>query len=982
VPVDRVRHDVQADWAVAWLGDSEMADRVRAFAWQATPVGALASWPRCLRFAATTCLRSPSQMAVYWGPDLNCIYNDAERDILGDLHPGALGLPARELLRDSWELTGPQLRGVMGRGATTWAEDQPLSVNRTGVLEVGYFTYSYSPVLDDAGAVGGVLLVTRDTTARVIAERRLDTLRDLATHSIDAPTERGACASVARALEGRADIRFVSIYLRGGDGLTRVAGSGDNWLATPRDLDLDRPAPLEAAAARALAQRSPVEVGLVLGVEPDTVRPTFVAPIGDGAGEPPSGLIVLGAGREVVLDEPYRRFLNMVWAGVTRSLAAARQRDAERDRTRAIAALDDAKTALFTNASHELRTPLALILGQLEQLQDEGGSSAWADARITSARRSALRMLKLVNALLDFSRLEAGEHVGAFELTDLPEVTREIAAMFRSAAERAQLRLTVDCPPIAEGTYVDREAWEAIVSNLLSNALKFTLEGEIRVRTGVTDGRFHLTVGDTGIGMTASERRHMFSRFHRGADPRARTHEGSGIGLALVYELVRAHGGTIEARSRRGHGTTMTVRLPLGRAHLDPQRVVATPSRFAVGRAAQMFVAEADGWLDGASAQTAAGTLAAREGPSRSPASAPRRRPHALVVEDNADMRDYLQRLLAPHFSVSAAPDGAVARRVALADPPEVVISDTMMPGLDGFGLIRELREDPRTCHVPVVLVSARADPESTLRALDLGADDYLVKPFGRRELVARVQATVENAALRADAAAEHGRTAERRAREAELRALLNDLRAAQRRVAAAGDAERRRIERNLHDGAQQRLISLRLELGLLQEMIERDPAEARQRLARLRSELDDALEELRELAHGLYPPVLASDGLLAALTAAARRAPIPVTVASAGVRRVTPAIESTAYFCCLEAVQNAAKHAGADARAGIRLTMADGLLSFVIDDDGRGFDVDHVGGGSGLTNLRDRLEALGGHLTVRSEPGRGTTIGAEIPLP
>lgn len=222
----------------------------------------------------------------------------------------------------------------------------------------------------------------------------------------------------------------------------------------------------------------------------------------------------------------------------------------------------------------------------------------------------------------------------------------------------------------------------------------------------------------------------------------------------------------------------------------------------------------------------------------------------------------------------------------------------------------------------------------------------------------------------------------ERTRHESEPQTLLNDLRAAQRRVALAGDAERRRIERDLHDGAQQRLMALRLELGLLEERVSDDPKRATEMLRSLRLELDEALEELRELAHGLYPPLLASDGLEAALAATARRSAIPLTIDARGMTRAPRAIESTAYFCCLEALQNAAKHAGPDARAVIELRMEDGSLSFSVRDDGAGFDPGDLRPGYGLINLRDRLSALGGDASVTSAPGAGTMVTGHIPLP
>lgn len=241
---------------------------------------------------------------------------------------------------------------------------------------------------------------------------------------------------------------------------------------------------------------------------------------------------------------------------------------------------------------------------------------------------------------------------------------------------------------------------------------------------------------------------------------------------------------------------------------------------------------------------------------------------------------------------------------------------------------------------------------------------------------------TLPNARLRTDAAVTQGRLGERARHDDELRALLSDLRAAQHRVAVAGDTERRRIERDLHDGAQQRLMALRLELGLLEERLQDDPRRALEMLRGLRRDLDEALDELRELAHGLHPPLLASDGLEAALGVMARRSAIPVTIAATQMTRTARSIESTVYFCCLEALQNATKHAGPNAHVTIGLEMADGVMRFAVSDSGAGFDPCAVRPGHGLINLRDRLQALGGDASVTSSPGAGTIVAGHIPLP
>jgi len=554
----------------AWLGNSEMAQRLLAFDWAGTPLGPIDGWPASLRSIVGVCLRSPFQMAIYWGPDLNCIYNDAECDVLGNLHPGALGLPARELLKDSWQITGRQLRRVMEEGETTWCEDQPLMVDRHGGAEVSYFTYAYSPIPDDDGTVGGVLLVTQDTTSRVLAERRLRTLRSLAGASMDATDECVACEAAAAALVGGPDVTFALVYVLdelGSAARCVAAASQGRCVPLHPTIDFDRD-DRDSSLFRALADRSldgqlVDSTRLVESGEHAQLPPLcFVTSVARGASDPVSGFLVAGVGREQRFDDSYSDFLRLAASGIGRSVAAARARGFERER------------------------------------------------------------------------------------------------------------------------------------------------------------------------------------------------------------------------------------------------------------------------------------------------------------------------------------------------------------------------------------------------------------------------------------AAARGREEERAKREAELRKLISDLRAARRRLVAAGSAERQRIERDLHDGAQQRLTVIRLELTLLAEMVEASDTRAAAKLAGIREQLDAALAELRELAHGLYPPLLASDGLSVALCEAARRASIGVTVDADGSGRAPRSIETAAYFCCLEAMQNAAKHGGEEVHATIRLRMSGGMLDFGVTDDGAGFDTASVRPGYGLINMRDRVDALGGLIDVISAPGKGTTVHGRIPLP
>jgi signal transduction histidine kinase len=361
--------------------------------------------------------------------------------------------------------------------------------------------------------------------------------------------------------------------------------------------------------------------------------------------ERPRAILVAAVSPMRALDEDYRTFFGLVATQIASGLADAQAIQEEHRRAEALAEIDRAKTAFFSNVSHEFRTPLTLMLGPLEEALADATLPAEAATALGVAHRNSLRLLKLVNTLLEFSRIEAGRVEAMFEPTDLATLTSELASVFRSAIEKAGMQLLVDCPPddcppTAEPVYVDRDMWEKVVLNLLSNAFKFTFEGTITVR--VRGGE--LTVEDTGVGIAEADLPKMFQRFHRVKHARSRTHEGSGIGLALVQELVRLHGGEVSVRSTEGKGTTFVVRLPAGRAHPAADRIrTARPlSRPATTR-----------------------LRFSRRRCAGCPASTPCRRPRrergarVLLADDNADMREYLRRLLERSYEVTAVADGA-----------------------------------------------------------------------------------------------------------------------------------------------------------------------------------------------------------------------------------------------------------------------------------------------------------------------------------
>jgi PAS domain S-box-containing protein len=908
-----------------------MADMVRDFDWSTTPLGPLEAWSPVLRTSLAMCLHSRFPMVVYWGRELIYLYNDANRDVIGQLHPKALGRPAQEILPESWDVVGPRLRAVLERGEASWAVDEKLVFHFRERPETGYFTYSYSPIHDVDGGVGGVLLVGQDTTERVLAERRIELLRRLAAAGT-ANTVDEASRTLIAALHESPDIPLAAIHLAEGAKYRCVAASAGI-----------------ASAPERLVRGEFVPASRLMRGE---ALPQWATAVPfDG------GVLVAALSDEHVFDSEYRRLLERVAAQVGHSVAAARLHERIRRHAQEVEALDMAKTTFFSNAAHELRAPLSLILGGLEQAR-EGSRSEWLDL----ARRNGLRMLRIVDALLDYSKLEARVHTGVFQPTDVGDLARRLVAMFESAATLAGLELVNDCRALGEPVYVDREAWEKVIGNLLSNALKFTAEGRIVVTTELDGEHAILTVADTGIGIAPGDLDHVFSRFYRLSDPRARSREGTGIGLALVRELVHLHGGTIEARSRPGEGTQMVVQIPRGRAHLPPDELGDEGPVDRIGDAASLFVEDAVGWFAGPSP-------APREDRWLSAVTAGEAPARVLVVDDNADMRAYLAQLLASYFEVVTAQDGDSALAAAIAETPDVVVSDVMMPGLDGLELVRALRANAQTQDVPIMLLSAR-DDAGRLDALRLGADDYLLKPVSARELVARVRATVQLFRVRREVAEARGRLEERIGVE-------RDLRAAHRRVVTAADAERRRIERNLHDGAQQRLIAILMRL----EAIADDPANRQGALGPICEELARALEELRDLAHGLFPPLLVSDGLEAALDAATRRAGLPVRLEARGIGRFGPEVEAAVYFCCVEALQNAAKHAGAGARATVTVSRTPSTLEFSVEDDGAGFVPAHTRQRYGLANLRDRVEALGGTSEIVSAPDRGTVVRGAVPI-
>ena len=723
-----------------------MGERIRAFDWASTPPGPVEKWPPSLLTLVATSLRSRFPIVIWWGHEhYTMFYNDAYIPFLGKTkHPGWLGRSGRDCWKEIWPVIGPMLESVFETAQPTWSEDLLLVLDRNLPHEEAYFTFSYSAIPGTVDAVDGIFCACTETTERVIGERRLRTLRDLANSASQAREAAMACEMAARLFDqNTTDLPFTLIYLLDSDRAAArlVAHSGAGTagliqasstvsLSSARDA---MPWPFDEVAREGTAVRvSPLPgewAVMPAGLWPEPADGALVLPLRSPGDNQVTGFLVAGVNPRRPLDESYRDFLQMAAGHVATALANARAYEEEHRRAEALAELDRAKTLFFSNISHEFRTPLTLMLGPLADLLAERESlgDTYRES-LELVQRNAFRLLKLVNTLLDFSRIEAGRIQAHYEPTDLAQYTADLASTFRSAIERAGLTLHLTLPEHPVPLFLDRDMWEKIIFNLLSNAFKFTFRGSIEVVLQEWDTDVQVQIRDTGVGIPASALPHIFARFHRVEGTKSRSIEGSGIGLALVQELVRLHEGNIAAASAEGQGTTFTITLPKGNAHLSQDLLHAGSEPAPTALEAAPYLQEMLGWLaESASPVSTAEIMAAEQAADFAD------RPRIVLADDNTDMREYMQRLLSSHFEVEAVSNGTQALQAIAARTPDLVVTDVMMPEQDGFQLLQVLKTDPETARIPVILVSARAGEEAVIEGVQAGADDYLVKPFSAR---------------------------------------------------------------------------------------------------------------------------------------------------------------------------------------------------------------------------------------------------------
>jgi signal transduction histidine kinase/CheY-like chemotaxis protein len=715
----REPQELPPDLAEAVALGGEMGRLFAEFDWAAHPLGSPVGWPAELRSAVAVVLTSRFPIVLWLGADdLFVVYNDAYIQILGDKHPAALGRRGRFVWWDIWDPISPMLASVIATGEATWSHDLMLPMMTGGRRRERYFTFTYSPLVGGNGEICGIFCPSWETTERVISERRLHLLNAVASATMETRTVDDAVSAAVSVCAGQPDVPFVAAYVSGADA-AEITLRG----ATPSVLPLLpptlgkltdwQPTARSRAQVRIIDNVASVIQGLdeVLGADcPDQA---LVLPMGDNA---IAGALVVGTNPRCPLDAQYRGFCQLLADQLSSALASVVSHEQQRHRADALAELDRAKTAFLTNVSHEFRTPLTLLLGPLEDALADVDPSTVLSERLQTARRNAGRLRRLVDSLLQFSRIEAGRATTRLVCTDVGALTERIASSFTELSDQAGLELVLHCRQALAD--IDPDMWETIVLNLMSNAVKYTLSGSITVVVHSGEDHVRISVEDTGVGIAEADLKQLGQRFFRVDTELGRSVEGTGIGLSLVRGLVELQHGSLQITSELRRGTKVAITLP--------KSVTGTPIEPApVDLFDNPYVVEAGQWV-APPTQTVAGEDA---------------RQLVLIADDNADMRAHLERVLSTHWRTVLVADGEAALQAAHDLRPDAIVTDVMMPKLGGFDFISSIRGDPELAATPIVVLSARAGDEAVREGYAGGADDYLPKPFRSQELVDRIAA-------------------------------------------------------------------------------------------------------------------------------------------------------------------------------------------------------------------------------------------------
>lgn len=851
-----------------FLASTDCGRTILTVDWAQTCLGPIDSWTQELRSHVMATLASPFHTALWLGEESVLLYNDAYARLLGAKHPAAMGKSGAEGWAEVWDVIGPLASQVM-LGKTMFFQDQTYCIYRNGMLEETYMTWAYVTLRDGQGRIMGYTNPSFETTARVIAERRLGTLRELSQLTQLSRTSKDFCSKTLRALSSNPlDIPFAMLYtcetlslaptgrtkgsmstdsssvpthprssedpstsrsagdtsatnspstarirltLQGTIGVPKGHPSAPDEVLCLVDAAESQDLPDRSSASSAsslngthstattdetasstvwplvevLQTRKPVFIsdlgkrseGFMQRGWPDPVRRAVVIPVLVEGSNTPKAVLIVGLNPRRPFNQVFSVFLNLISRTLSTGLLGIEVAEEQARKSKELADLNDARQAFFANISHELRTPLTLILGPLEDVLGSGASEIIDGDRdkLQTVLRNAHRLHAMVNTLLDFSRLESGRMNAKFRPTRLGPRVAELADLFRSAIERGGIEYAVD---IAEDKWADKrpfyladEMVEKVIFNVIGNAFKYTQAGSVRVKVRFAPTEGTISIIDTGVGIKKEDLSKIWDRFHR-SDSSARSFEGTGIGLSLVLELVKAMGGTISVESEYQKGSTFTIKLPRGKEHLAPEVVEeqAYETMSLPPRAAQTLsiINDAASWRTQANGEDDKGSLAIARAEAVKDRQALARRPSdpdempsvfnlekastvCLIVDDNAQLRSFIGEILAKTFTVVEAADGKEALEYALNHPVSIVLTDLAMPVMNGRELLAALRNNPTTSLIPVIFLSAQAGAEARVDALLLGADDYVTKPFQARELLARTNTHLQIGKMRTE---------------------------------------------------------------------------------------------------------------------------------------------------------------------------------------------------------------------------------------
>ncbi|CAG8434299.1 2598_t:CDS:10 [Scutellospora calospora] len=721
--------------------------------------------------------------------------------IIREKHPAAFGKPCAEYFPSNSPplLLYEQLK-ISRKGI--FRNNECISVYRDNYLEEGYFSYSVSPILKEDGTFFAMMNLSEDTTHKVLSSRRLKLLGELGSRFNDAESLESACNIITDTLhKNDKDIPYALIYLIDNNNSNsrvkpRIAYLSattfdkdqkmndkkskwhipDKLLKTLEIVDLTRSADEsydEYVEIRRnvtthlflkckswpihLVIKEDKHVKVILNDESQAV----LFPVKIESNNILSAILICGINPFRPLDEDYMEFLQSVVNQVGSILRRGVLREEEKNQMEMLADLNRQKVTLFQNISHELRTPLSLVLSPLDEAINLCIQEIEIHYLLQIVQRNTRRLLKLVNNLLQTSSIETGQLEIHYRKTNIAKLTKELAANFNNLASKLNIEYIIDVPNSDDFDQAlqnnNRNYYIKILALLKgSNAFKHTQNGCIKVRLYIDreSGRdiIILEVSDTGIGISETDLKNLFQRFYRAESHQSRRYEGTGIGLALVKELITCHGGDISVTSKIDQGTTFKCQFLTGYEHLPTNKIYSGDEEILdydeqLSSKQQWYLEENLQWIQNNHFENREYTMDQDIYRSSSWNVFHNNTKHkVLIVDDNIDMRNYIEGLLRKDFDVCCACDGRDALQLLTNLPtlPDLVLSDVMMPNMNGYELLNELRSNMETKLIPVILLTAKAGERFSIKGFDDGANDYIVKPFNSRQLIARIHTNIK----------------------------------------------------------------------------------------------------------------------------------------------------------------------------------------------------------------------------------------------